>query len=140
MERRELLQILAVLPAASMAAAGPQFFTAAEYEKLGLLSETLLPGAREANTGFFIDTVLRYASPETQAEWRRGLTLIAPEAFDALAAAELRPQSEAERFFVGFKRLVLEAYFHSDAAMQFFGYKGNTAVSGFAACPGERKP
>jgi len=59
---------------------------------------------------------------------------IDPSRFAALATAETNPSTEDERFFGVFKRLVLEAFFQSDAGAKFFGYRGNAAVSGFNGC------
>lgn len=142
MERRDLIQLLAAVPALGQSpGTPPRFFTAAEYAKLDTLTQALIPdepgspGARAANVGYYLDTVLLYADAAQQEQWRRGVAALEVSAFATLAANELTPDSEAERFFGIFKRLTLEAFLQSEAAERFFGYRGGHAVAGFPGCP-----
>jgi hypothetical protein len=141
MERRELIQILAATSALGQAAPyAPRFLTAAEYGHLEQLALTLLPeepgspGAKSANVSRYIDTILVYSDSAAQSEWRKGLAILKPDDFIKVAAAELSPKTEAERFFVTLKRLVLEAFSQSPAAAEFYGYRGNTAIRDFPGC------
>jgi hypothetical protein len=149
MERRELVQILAAAPAMAQGAKPyqPRFFTRDEYAQLDTWTDALIPtepgspGARAAQVGYYIDTVLLYAPRQTQETWRTGLAALRAmgsppaRALAKLAAAEASPSSAAERFFVTFKRMTVEAFCHAEIAQkEFFGYKGNRAVKEFPGC------
>jgi hypothetical protein len=142
MERRDLIQLLATVPAFAQGQRyTPRFFTKDEFAKLATLTATLIPdepgspGAPSANAGYYIDTVLLYADAAQQDQWRKGLALIEPAQFPQLAAAELKPSNDAERFFGAFKRLTIEAFLQSEAANRFFSYQGGHSVPTFPGCP-----
>lgn len=142
MERRDLIQLLATVPAFAQGKAyAPRFFTKEEYAKLDALTQALIPeepgspGAKSANVGYYIDTVLLYADDAQKEQWRQGIALIDANQFAQLAAMELQPTNDAERFFGPFKRLTLEAFLQSDAATKFFAYKGGHSVPNFPGCP-----
>ena len=142
MERREIIQILAASGALAQtkAAYAPRFFTASQFAAVEQLALALLPeedaspGARSGEVPRYLDTILLYAGAAIQAEWRQGLVILKPEEFVKVAQAELAPATEAERFFVTFKRLALEAFFQSPAGARFFGYQGNGAIPAFPGC------
>lgn len=151
MERRELVQILAAVPALAQSGKPyqPRFFTPDEYTLLDSLTDALIPtaagspGARAANVGYYIDTVLLYAPKQTQQIWREGLggmralSLPPERVMEKLARAEAAPSTPVERFFVAFKRMTVEAFCHAEVAQrEFFHYKGNHAVREFPGCGG----
>jgi hypothetical protein len=175
MERRELFKVLAatsVTPASAQhvhkggktAAAEykPRFFTAAEYELLDHLCETILPadeesgGARDARVPVYIDTIAFYADSQTKELWRSGLASVdrlTEERFKnrfsavetgqreqvvaVLLEHERSPRNEAERFATRLKSAVIDAWGVSDAGMKYFRYKGNGASYNFPGCTHE---
>jgi hypothetical protein len=176
MERRELFRIIAAgavvgsqASAQHQHAAGaaidyagykPRFFTAAEYETLDRLCEIIIPaddhspGARQAQTRYFIDTVLHHSDSQSQQRWRAGLKAVEDAARadfeksfvecgakqqDAIVARMARnegaPENELERFFGPLKRLTVEVYALSEVgARQGLGYKGDTSLAEFPGC------
>jgi hypothetical protein len=176
MERRELFRIIAAGAVAGSQASAqhqheaaaavdytayqPRFFTAAEYQTVDRLCELIIPaddqspGAHQAQTRFYIDTVLHYSDPQSQQRWRAGLRAVdsaaqagfgkpfaecgAPQQ-DALVARmaqhEGAPENELERFFGPLKRMTVESYALSEVgARQGFGYKGDTSLTEFPGC------
>ena len=176
MERRELFRIIAAGAVAGSRASAqhlheagagvdfagykPRFFTAAEYEALDRLCEIIIPadgqspGAHQAQTRFFIDTVLHYSDPQTQQRWRAGLKAVEDAAqagfgktfaecgegqqdsiVARMALHEGAPENELEKFFGPLKRLTVEGYSLSDVgARQGLGYKGDTTLTEFPGC------
>ena len=160
-DRRDLIQILgmgAVVPAAvaqhehrtpvhRVGDYEPRVLTKEDYATLGRLLDILLPsdesspGAREAGVGMYIDTTLKYGDDLLRNTWISGLRryagLDAAQAEQRIAnaaKAEMRPQSEDERFFVIFKRAAMDAYYLSQAGRKSLGYKGDTAIRDFPGC------
>jgi gluconate 2-dehydrogenase gamma chain len=172
MERRELFRILAATTVTSASAQHahdatkskpadykPRFFSAAEYESLDYLCETIIPadeesgGARDAGVPLYIDTIAHYADSRTQESWRSGLASVDQFTRDrfqrrfaelsngereqivaALIENERSPKTEAERLAVRLKAAVIEAWSVSDAGMKYFRYKGNGATLTFPGC------
>jgi gluconate 2-dehydrogenase gamma chain len=172
MERRELFRILAATTVSSASAqhnppaaakrAGPyqpRFFTAAEFELLDHVCETILPaddesgGARDARVPVYIDTIALYADEKSKTGWRSGLasvdqscvqrfgkgfTVLGEGEREQMVAAllenERSPKNDAERFAVRLKSAVIEAWSVSDAGMKYFRYKGNRASYVFPGC------
>ena len=176
MERRELFRILAAGAVAKSQASAqhlheagaavdytgykPRFFTAAEYAALDRLCEIIIPaeeqspGAHQAQTRFFIDTVLHYSDSQSQQRWRAGLRAVEEaaqasfgkkfiecgvEQQDAIVARmalhEGAPENELERFFGPLKRMTVEGYDLSEVgARQGLGYKGDTSLAEFPGC------
>lgn len=151
---------------ASFSAAGyqPRFFSPSDYEVIDRLADIIIPsdaqspGAHAAGVAFYIDTMLHYAEPALQQRWRGGLSAVKDLArakfgkdflscsrdeqeqiVGGIAAAEMSPASEAEKFFVALKRMTIDGYHLSDVGMrQYLGYQGNTAISEFPGCRHER--
>ena len=176
MERRELFKVLgATLAAAREGAAqhnhrttvaveiegyNPRFFSDSQYRAIDALTEIIIPtdsqspGAHSAGVRFYIDTVLHYADPETQKQWKRGLAAVdewtrarfgkacvdcsageKDQVVAAMARKEKDPSTELERFFPILKQMTVEAYSLSEVGMtQHFGYRGNTAIREFPGC------
>ena len=172
MKRRELFRILAATTVtgssaqhghqgASKSAAPyqPRFFTAAEFELLDVICETILPaddesgGAREAHVPVYLDTIALYADERSKSGWRSGLASVEQstsqrfgKGFTALTGSEREqmvaallenersPKDDAERFTVRLKSSVIEAWSVSDAGMKYFRYKGNGSSFVFPGC------
>lgn len=147
--RRELVQLLAAVPALAQSGAGyvPRFFTKDEYAWLDQMTEALLPGepdspgARESNVCYFIDTVLHWGDATLKQQWRAGaaamqaLGIPPTDAVAKLPSTEPSPSTDAEKFFVAFKRMTIDAYCQSEVAQKkVFGYKGSHAVRDFPGC------
>ncbi len=136
MRRREAM---ALLPAASLVA--QPFVGRGLYGVLEQLCDRLLPseagspGAREARVAWYIDTVVKYASPGTQKVWAEGLGRFAPEVTEAMLERE---SADAGSFFeTVFKPLAVEAYCLSREGQMAMGYRGNRALGAFAGCTHE---
>ncbi len=165
MDRRDVLLVLGSAAVAApakvdIAAYKPRFFTAAEYDLLDALTDTMLPndgtpGAREAGVRYYIDTMLHHGAATLQTVWREGLrevdaaarllhgkSFVAATAveraavMDRFAAAEGRtPANALESFFLPFKLLTVEAYALSETAQRdYFGYRGNGHLDQFPGC------
>jgi len=176
MERRELFRIIAAGAVVGSQASAqhqheagaaidyagyrPRFFTATEYETLDRLCEIIIPaddhspGARQAQTRYFIDTVLHHSDSQSQQRWRAGLKAVEDAARadfeksfvecgakqqDAIVARMARnggaPENELERFFGPLKRLTVEGYALSEVgARQGLGYNGDISLAEFPGC------
>lgn len=147
--RRELVHLLAAVPALAQSGAmyAPRFFSKDEYAWLDQLTEALLPGepdspgAREANVCYFIDTVIHWGDAALKRQWRVGLAAMQSlalgplETVAKLAGNETNPTTDADKFFVTFKRMTIDAYCQSEIAQKkVFGYKGSHAVKDFPGC------
>ncbi|MBC7925704.1 MAG: gluconate 2-dehydrogenase subunit 3 family protein, partial [Bryobacteraceae bacterium] len=119
----------------------PRVLSADAYRTLQRMLEVLLPadehapGAHEAGTARYIDTTLKYGDDNLRNLWIAGLKAVgsdlgaakleeATQRVTALAAKEMKPETEAERFFVIFKRTAIDAYYLSDAGRKSLGYTG----------------
>jgi hypothetical protein len=123
----------------------PRALSMAEYQLVDELAEMLLPadetgpGAHDAHVVYYIDVVLTHGPPERLARWKTGLAGTAAVDRYALLAEwaknEMAPQNERDRFFVEFKKMVIDGFYASDLIQrEHLGYRGNTAVSEFAGC------
>jgi Gluconate 2-dehydrogenase subunit 3 len=133
MKRREAL---ALIPAASLAAQphlgrGPYAVLEQLCERL-IPSESGSPGAREARVAWYIDTVLRYATPATQRLWTEALRRLGPEVTDET----MRREAAAEDSFLNttLKPLAIEAYCLSSEGQRALGYRGNRTLGAFPGC------
>lgn len=165
MERRVILQLVAagfLVPVAESqeAAYRPLFFTPGEMATLERLTEILIPaddhspGASEALVNRFIDVMVSDNGAAAQHIWRNGLKAVdaeaerrfqesfrdcGPEQQDqivaTMAANELDPSAELERFFRTLKRMTIDGYYTSKIGIhQELEYRGNTALAEFAGC------
>ncbi len=160
-DRREFLAILGISAALDFAAYRPKAFSAAEYELLDGLAESLLPadetgpGAHAAHVAYYVDVVLSHAPDARLQFWKGGLVGIEAMVHDRfqqsfakcsdsqkqallaeLAKNELAPLNESDKFFVDFKRTVIDGFYASELIQrEHLGYKGNTAVHDFVGCP-----
>jgi hypothetical protein len=142
------------------AAYRPRALTQPEYELLDQLTETLLPadqtgpGAHEAHVAYYVDVVLYHSSATIRQTWKTGLALVeklADERFGqgfgacsrsqrqdvmaAFAKNEMAPQTDADRFFVEFKRMAIDGFYASQLIQrEHLGYRGNTAIPEFPGC------
>ena len=138
----------------------PKFFTREEMAMLERLTEILIPaddhspGAAEALVNRFIDVMVDDAGAPAQSIWRNGLEAVNKEAqarfqsdfqgcnaaqqdqiVATMAANELTPSTELERFFRPLKRMTIDGYYTSKIGIhQELEYQGNTAVAEFAGC------
>jgi len=176
MERRELFRIFAATlvavregsaqhthgPSAGVDIAKytPRFFSDQQYSVIDDLTEIIIPAdsespsAHAAGVRFYIDTVLHYAQPETQEQWRAGLAAVEKTAQEQygrgctecsaaekaelvalMARNEKAPTTNLERFFLVLKNMTLDAFIVSEIGMkEYLGYKGNTAIQEFPGC------
>ncbi len=165
MERRVILRLIAagfLAPnvEAQQNAYSPLFFTAQEMKTLERLSEIIIPaddhspGAAEALVNRFIDVMVSDAGGSAQRIWRNGLAAVDAEAnrrygkpfrsceasqqdsvVATMAANELDPSAELERFFRTLKRMTIDGYYTSKIGIhQELEYQGNTAVAEFEGC------
>ena len=165
MERRVILKLIAagfLAPGveAQESSYEPVFFTADEMATLERLTEILIPaddhspGAAEARVNRFLDVMVSDGGATRQRIWRGGLQAVDAEAqhrfgkpFRAceageqeqvvatMAANELAPATELERFFRTLKRMTIDGYYTSKIGIhQELEYQGNTAVAEFEGC------
>lgn len=155
MERRELFKILAATGISAPAfAAGykPRFFTAAEYEAIDRLCETIIPadadspGAHAAGVPVFIDTVALHSKAKVLKDGLAETEKLAGKPVSELTTSELSslvskllaneqsPQNDLDRFAIRLKMMTIEAYAVSETGMKHFGYQGNHAIHHFAGC------
>lgn len=127
----------------------PRAFTQSEYELIDQLAETLLPaddagpGAHDAHVAYYIDVVLYHSNPQKLERWKTGLAGMGmltnqqqrQDLLNRLAENEMAPSTEPERFFVEFKRTVIDGFYASELIQrEHLGYRGNTAIAEFAGC------
>lgn len=158
-------------PAGAAAAASPQaprFLSAPHLALVDRLSEMIIPadahspGAHEAKVAAYIDEMLAEASPQTKADWTRGLEAIDAEAkarrgklfvdcaaaeqdriMKAMADGEESPKTELHRIFVKLKSQTLSGYYTSSIGLlKDLQYKGNVPLAAFPPCnhPDHQKP
>jgi hypothetical protein len=141
------------------ASAAPRFFSADEYRLLDALCGIILPadeeggGAVEAGVARYIDTVVNYSDAGAKQAWRAGLAAVDRLAVNSfgkqflelsqadrehaagkLAENETAPKNDLDRFFVRLKAITIDAFFQSEAGMQYVGYKGNAGALTFPGC------
>ena len=164
MERRSLLKILAAgaLVERIQAQQPPkfEFFNAEQQRLVDRLAEMILPaddhspGAREARVSEFIDLYVAHSPQEEKDVWRSGLELVKEEAQrsfgkpfvdgspaeqDALmrrmAANEVDPSTDLERFFARLKELTVRGYYASPIGLhRELQYQGNVPLMDYPAC------
>lgn len=144
------------LPAAD--ANAPLYFTAKEFALLDKLTELMIPadkhspGAHEAGVAAYIDrTVAEAFLPENKTSWRKGLAAIneqSEQMFKApfldtsksqqvallkkIAAAEMNPKTESEKFFTQLKQTTAFAYYSSSIGIhKEMNYQGNVLLDKF---------
>ena len=138
--RREWFQILGAGALATAATAAdsapykPRFFSADDYARLQNLCEEILPGAKQAGVGFYIDMVVHHGNSALKFEWNNGMKEIQGKPLADLVKHETAPRDAAERFFVTLKRATIEAYYLSKNGREALGYQGDTAIHHFAGC------
>jgi hypothetical protein len=118
--------------------------------------EVLLPAdvnsasARDAGTGMFLDTTLKYGDDRIKSAWAAGIAAFdaagggqtfgsldvpsATKVMERIAAAESAPATAAEKFFVLFKQAAISAYYLSQEGRKSLRYEGDTAIREFAGC------
>jgi hypothetical protein len=121
----------------------PQFFDAAEFQKLDALAEAILPadehspGASQARVADFLDLLVSASGVDVRQQWRSGLAVLSIEGLPAAASEERTPKSDAGRFFVMLKQAVVFAYYSSEIGIRKeLGYLGNQAIARFPGCEG----
>ncbi len=137
-----------------------QFFTPAQNELLDRLTEIIIPaddhspGAHAAQVSYFIDLMAANSRKEVQEQWIAGLKAVDTEAqrrfqkpflkctaqehdqiVATMAAAEEKPSTQIDHFFVRLKLMTIDGYYSSAIGIhQDLGYKGNTALTEFPGC------
>jgi gluconate 2-dehydrogenase gamma chain len=177
MERRTLLSLLAVTPAAAQTATdapapistperrtkAPLFFSEQQYQLLRELCQLIIPadengvGSIEAGAPEYID-LLTSENRDYQREipggllWtdaycqdRYGKEFLAcdvrerRELLDRIAYRESASQQPelwpGVQFFARLRSLTLDAYFTSQAGMEYLGFRGNSPQPEFTGCP-----
>lgn len=145
---------------ATRATAAPVFLTAAQYEVVDRLAESIIPaddhspGAHEARVADYIDLLLAESPADMQKKWTDGLAALdaesrgrfqrpfaaaAPAQIDALlrdiSANELAPATPLESFFVVTKEATIRGYYTSQIGIhQELTYKGNKFLREFVGC------
>jgi gluconate 2-dehydrogenase gamma chain len=141
----------------------PKFFTAHEYQTVGVLADLIIPrdersgGATEAGAAEFMDFMLS-DHPDNQVAARGGLAWLDNESrhrfaltFIACTAAQqtallddlawpekARPEmSQGVAFFSTFRDMTASAFFTSKLGVEDLQYKGNTFVTEWNGCPPE---
>lgn len=144
------------LPASEPGA--PLFFSKDDFALLDTLTELVIPaddhspGAHDAGVAAYIDrTVAEAFLPEDKSSWRKGLAAINELSKDMhsapfmktskaqqtallkrIAAAELAPKTEPEKFFTQLKETTAFAYYSSSIGIhQDMEYKGNVILDKF---------
>ena len=111
------------------------------------------PGARAAETEYFIDLMVSESPAETKTLWRDGLASVEKmsqkmfsKGFAAATADEQtkllteisknerEPKTLEERFFRAIKNLTIDGYYTSESHQGRPSYKGNSYVKEFKGC------
>ena len=144
MQRRTVLQMLAVLPnakaaelhrheaPAETASPGPRYFSAREYRLHGALSELIVPGATEAGAPEFID-LLASENADYQRRLSGGMLWL-----DAACAAKFGPafpDCSVEQQRAVLDLIAFRANGEKDASLvpgiQFFAFLRDLVLDGF---------
>ena len=136
LDRRDFIALSALLAAPAYAA---RALTEAEFAAAEEFVELILPGAKAARVMRYIDLGLAHGGGETAA-WQRGLAAWAKQKvpMEQLAAKELSPATELERFFGLAKRAAIDAYALSDEGQkEWLGYRGGVHLESFPGCTEE---
>ena len=139
----------------------PQYFTAAEYQTLEMLTEIIIPrdespGAKEAGVSEFIDFMAAHGEQEIQKPMRTGLewldekarkthgrtfvSLTAEEQTAILKAIAYKNQfvpedKEGQTFFRLLRRYTVMGYYTSRIGLKELDYPGLELYSHSPACP-----
>ena len=150
--RRKLLQATALLPSALAGGDSKRNFTAAEFELVQELTETIIPadphsaGAKAAGVADFIQQTLQQTVDASQRNlWSEGLRLVDASSKKRFgkpfvaASVEERNQVLASvsntRFFQELKRLTVLGYYTSKIGiLDELEYKGNRIHNEFSGC------
>lgn len=136
LDRRDFIALSALLAAPAYAARAlteTEFATAEEFVEL------ILPGSKAARVMRYIDLGLAHRVGDPAA-WQRGLAawMTQKTPLAQLAANELTPSTELERFFGLAKRAAIEAYALSDEGQkEWLGYRGGIHLESFPGCTEE---
>jgi hypothetical protein len=136
LDRRTFVSLSALLAAPAYAA---RALTEAEFAAAEAFVELILPGSKAARVMRYIDLGLAYGVGDTAA-WQRGLAAWgrAPAPMEQLAARELSPATELERFFGVAKRAAIDAYALSEEGQrEWLGYRGGVHLEAFPGCTEE---
>jgi hypothetical protein len=136
LDRREFVSLSALLAAVDYA---PRALTPAEFAAAEEFVELIVPGAKAARVMRYIDLGLAHGVGDAAA-WKRGTAawLRGKVPMADLAAAELKPATELERFFGTAKRAAIEAYALSDEGQkEWLGYRGGVHLTSFPGCTEE---
>jgi len=130
----------------------PRFFSEDEYKLVQQLCAIIIPaddeggGALEAGVPWYIDTIVLHAEPSVQATWKHGVQQIEATGFTGLteagktstlekiAANELAPVADVDRFFVRLKTTIIDGFCASRTGIDYLGYKGNAGSLTFPGC------
>jgi len=144
----------------------PQYFTAAEYQTLEMLTEIIIPrdespGAKEAGVSEFIDFMAAHGEQEIQKPMRTGLewldekarkthgrtfvSLTAEEQTAILKAIAYKNQfvpedKEGQTFFRLLRRYTVMGYYTSRIGLEELDYPGLKLYSHSPACPHKNDP
>lgn len=137
LDRRTFVSLSALLaaPAYAARALSEKEFAAAEE-----FVELILPGSKAARVMRYIDLGLAYGVGGDVASWQRGLAAWSNQKvpMEQLAANELKPSTELERFFGLAKRAAIEAYALSEEGQkEWLGYRGGVHLESFPGCTEE---
>ena len=147
--RREVLVTIAALAATTPADAQPVLLTAAEFECLKALADTIIPrtdtpGAADAGVPAQIDRRLA-ANPQLAQTFRGGIAALDADArsrfgaaFSALTAQQkidlLTPRAN-DPFFHMAKDMTVDAYYATrEGLSEELGWHGNTFLTEFKGC------
>jgi gluconate 2-dehydrogenase gamma chain len=156
-DRRTLIQLLAIAPAAGAATKAPLYFTAPQYQLLRRLCDLIIPGAIDAGAPEFID-LLTSESMDYQRQLSGGLMWIDTKSgeqhgkiflecsgaeqtqlLDLIAFRESATKdatlSAGITFFALLRDLTLDGYFTSRPGIDYLGFRGNSALPKFTGCP-----
>jgi hypothetical protein len=144
--RRTFLQLATAWWSAAALQAQQQpatFLNPTELETLRRLTNILIPadersgGANAAKVELYIDGVLAHANPALQKTWRAGIKRFekADEPkLQKIAANELTPRTQDERFFVLLKDATVEGFYTSqEGILKELGYRGYSHLREFPA-------
>lgn len=144
----------------------PQYFTAAEYQALEVLTELIIPrdespGAKEAGVSEFIDFMAAHGEKEIQEPMRTGLAWLDEKAqkthgrdFVSLAAEKqtailktiaykntfVPEDSPGQTFFRLLRRYTVMGYYTSRIGLEELDYPGLKLYSHSPACPHTDNP
>lgn len=130
--------------------ASPVFLSPAQIVALGILSDTIVPGSRQAQSAAFLDLLLSVDSTEEQQRF-----LAALSAFDAAARSAFQtqvssldpaqlnelltslsaPDSPGNGHFRLLKNWVVSAYYSSEPGMRELGWTPDRVFTEFPSCP-----